>query len=66
MDIHLREGEVDAMLRELLVNLLVDSIEHVPIVGDFGPCTHDERHLAIVQTLDIHAWRVIGFRYQGG
>ena len=66
MYIHLREGEADAVLRELLVNLLVHFIQDAPVVGNLGPCPDDEGHLAVVQTLDIDRGRVIGFGKQGG
>ena len=54
------------MLRQLLVQLLVDVVEDVPVVGNLGPGAHDERHLALVQALDGDHRRIIGLGQQRG
>ena len=61
----MREGEADAVLRQLLVDLLVDVVEHVPVVGNLGPGAHDERHLAVVKALDGDHGRIVGLGQQG-
>ena len=64
MYVHLREREVEAVLRELLVDLLIHVIQHIPIVGDFGLGPDDEGHLAVVEALNSDHRPVVGLGNQ--
>ena len=53
------------MLRQLLVEAFIHVIEHLPVVGNLGPCAHNQCHLTLVEALHIDRRQVIGLGHQG-
>ena len=63
MHIQLWEREVQAIQRQLLVNLLVDAIEGRPVVGMLAPGSHNESHSTVVKFLKRDAGCVTHLRH---
>ena len=64
MHIELREWEMYAILRQLVVEQFVVIKIHIPVVGALNPCTHLQIDTRRSKFVDKHRRRVVGRSYK--